>query len=183
MNLSFNEITNTEDEIAMGHKIWFEPIHGCDVISATANAPGFTPLIAIARHYGWNYDLIARASAACNESRAVSIVQSVTPTLMLVPATKGRGKTDAIMFDYLGALHAIKPKCMHFTHYGFLQGRFPEKEIAKVLDILLSGYIPHSIHSLIFDVDIRRSCELYRLMRPTLHTDDGDDPWITSRTE
>ena len=100
MNLSFNAITNTPDEIAMGHKIWFEPIPKCDVISATANAPGFTPLIAIARHYGWNYDLIARASAACNDSRGVTIVQSVTPTLVLVPATKGRGNTDDIMFDY-----------------------------------------------------------------------------------
>lgn len=48
----------------------------------------------------WNYDLIARASAACNDSRGVTIVQSVTPTLVLVPATKGRGNTDDIMFDY-----------------------------------------------------------------------------------
>ena len=178
MNLSFNAIIITPDEIAMGHKIWFEPISACDVISATANAPGFTPLIAIARHYGWSYDLIAREAAACNESREVAVVQSVKPTLMLVPATKGRGNTARIMFDYLGALNSIKPKCLHFTHYGFLQGRFPEKEIAIVLDILLSGYIPPSIHSLIFDVDIRRSRECYRLMRPTLQGADSDDPWI-----
>ena len=178
MNLSFNTITNTPDEIAMGHKIWFEPIPKCNVISVTANAPGFTPLIAIARHYGWNYDLIARASAACNDSREVVIVKSVTPTLILVPATKGRGKTDDIMFDYLGALHAIKPKCLHFTHYGFLQGRIPAKEIAIVLDSLLGGYIPRSIQSLSFDVDIRRSREFYCLMRPTLQEAESDDPWI-----
>jgi len=100
INLSFNSITNTPDEIAMGHKIWFESISKCDVISVTSNAPSFTPLIDIMRHYGWNYDLIARASAACNDSRGVTIVQSVTPTLVLVPATKGRGNTDDIMFDY-----------------------------------------------------------------------------------
>ena len=162
----------------MGHKIWFEPIPKCDVVSVTANAPGFTPLIAIARHYGWNYDLIARASVACNESRVVTIVQSVTPTLVLVPATKGRGNTADIMFDYLGALDAIKPKCLHFTHYGFLQGRIPTKEIAIVLDNLLGGYIPRSIHSLIFDIDIRRSHEFYCLMRPTLQEAESDDPWI-----
>ena len=86
MNLSFNAITNTPDEIPIGHKIQFEPIPKCDVISVTANAPGFTPLIAIARHYGWNYDLIARASAACNDSRGVAIVQSVTPTLEAIEA-------------------------------------------------------------------------------------------------
>jgi hypothetical protein len=178
MNLSFNAITNTPYEIEMGHKIWFEPIPKCNVISVTANAPGFTPLIAIARHYGWNYDLIARASAACNDSREVVIVQSVMPTLILVPATKGRGKTDDIIFDYLGALHTIKPKCLHFTHYGFLQGRIPAKEIAIVLDSLLGGYIPRSINSLIFDVDIRRSREFYCLMRPTLQEAESDDPWI-----
>ena len=178
MNLSFNAITNTHDEIAMGHKIWFEPIPECDVISATANVLGFTPLIAIARHYGWDFDLIARAADTCIESRRVAIVQSVTPTLMLVPATKGRGKTDIVMSDYLDALHAIKPKCLHFTHYGFLQGRFPAKEIATVLDILLSEYIPYSIHSLIFDVDVRRNRECYSLMRPTLQEAESDDPWI-----
>ena len=46
------------------------------------------------------------------------------------------------------------------------------------LDILLSGYIPRSIHSLIFDVDIRRSRECYCLMRPTLQEAESDGPWI-----
>ena len=97
---------------------------------------------------------------------------------MLVPATKGRGNTDDIMYEYIKALWAIKPKCFHFTHYGFLQGRFPAKEIAIVLDILLGGYIPRSIHSLIFDIDIRRSRECYCLMRPTLQDAESDGPWI-----
>jgi hypothetical protein len=180
MNLSFNAITNTPHEIAMGHKIWFEPIRGCDVISATANAPGFNPLIAIARHYGWNYDLLARAVTACNGSSEVVILQSVTPTLILVPATKGRGNTNDIMYEYIAALWEIKPKCFHFTHYGFLQGRFPAKEIAIVLGTLLSGNIPRSIHSIIFDVDIRRSYEFYRLMCPDLQNAESDDPWISS---
>jgi hypothetical protein len=63
MHLNFHVIKNTHDEIFMGHKIWFEPVPGCDVISATANAPGFTPLIAIARHFGWDYGMLVRAAA------------------------------------------------------------------------------------------------------------------------
>jgi hypothetical protein len=170
VHLNFHIINNTHDEIAMGHKLWFEPIHGCDVISATANAPGFTPLIAIARHYGWDYDMLARASNTCNVSGEVVIVQSVTPTLVLVPATKGCAPIGAIMADYLRALRAINPNCLHFTHYGFLQGHFPTSEVAVVLNGLLGGLLPHSIRALIVDVDIRRSAEFYNLMRPALPT-------------
>lgn len=43
----------------MGHKIWFDPVPGCDVISATANTPGISPLIAVARHHSWDHDLLA----------------------------------------------------------------------------------------------------------------------------
>lgn len=173
MHLNFHIINNTHDEISMGHKLWFEPIHGCDVISATANAPGFTPLIAVARHYGWDYDLLARASKACNASGEVVIVQSVTPTLVLVPATKGCGPIAAIMADYLRALRAVNPTCLHFTHYGFLQGHFPTSEVAVVLNGLLGGLLPNSVRALIVDVDLRKSTEFYGLMRP---------PLLTSRT-
>lgn len=178
MNLSFHAISNTPHEIAMGHKIWFEPVPGCDVISATANAPGFTPLIAVARYFGWDYDMLERAAAACNAKGEVLILTSVVPTLVLVPATKGRGNTNAIVSDYIDALHALKPKCLHFTHYGFLQGRFPLKEIAVVLDALLGATMPLSIHSLFVDVDVRWSREFYSLMRPTLDPFYGADPWL-----
>ncbi len=49
METVIRPVVNTPDEIFAGHKLWFVPVHGCDAISATANAPGFTPLIAIAR--------------------------------------------------------------------------------------------------------------------------------------
>lgn len=42
------------------------------------------------------------------------------------------------MFDYLRALDAIKPKCLYFTHYGFLKGRIPAKEIASAVVYLAS---------------------------------------------
>jgi hypothetical protein len=170
MHLNFRVIKNSHDEIAMGHKIWFEPVPGCDLISATANAPGFTPLIAIARHYDWDYNMLAQASNACNASGEVIIVQSVKPTLVLVPATKGCIPIGGIMADYLSALRAIKPICLHFTHYGFLQGHFPTSEVALVLNGLLGSFLPYSIRALIVDVDIRKSTEFYNLMRPVVST-------------
>jgi hypothetical protein len=175
MNLSFHTISNSPDEIAMGHKIWFEPVPGCDVISATANAPGFTPLIAIARHFSWDYDMLERAAAACNEKGEVLIVTSVVPTLILVPATKGRGNTDGVMWDFVKALSATEAQCLHFTHFGFLQSRLPQQEVAVILDYFLSLILPHTLKSITFDIDERRIKQLYGLMRPTLPENENDD--------
>ncbi len=172
MHLNFHVISNTHDEIYMGHKIWFEPVPGCDVISATANAPGFTPLIAIARHFGWDYDMLERAAAACNEKGEVLIVSSVVPTLMLVPATKGHGNTRKLMWDFINALAATKAQCLHFTHFGFLQSRLPQQEVAVVLDYFLGLILPRTLKSITFDIDERRIKQLYGLMRPTFPDDE-----------
>jgi hypothetical protein len=172
MHLNFHVIENTHDEIAMGHKIWFEPVPGCDVISATANAPGFTPLIAIARHFSWDYDMLERAATACNEKGEVLIVTSVVPTLILVPATKGRGNTGKVMWDFINALAATEAQRLHFTHFGFLQSRLPKQEVAVILDYFLGLILPRTLQSITFDIDERRIKQLYGLMRPTFPDDE-----------
>lgn len=174
MNINFQIIKNTPDEIYMGHKIWFNPVLGCDVVSATANAPGFTTLTAIARHFDWDYDLIEHAAAACNVSNRTLFLRTVTPTLMLVPATKGRGNNEKITHSYLNALHEVKPKSLHFTHYGFLQGRLPATEVSWVLHRLLGQLLPTSLQMITVDIDERRSREFYNLMTPSLPEPDGD---------
>lgn len=176
MNINFQIIKNTPDEIYMGHKIWFKAVPGCDVVSATANAPGFTPLIALARHFGWDYDMIERAAAACNASNKVRFLRTVTPTLMLVPATRGRGDSEEITLNYLDVLHELRPKCLHITHYGFLQSRLPVLEVSWVLDRILGQLLPTSLQTITFDIDERRSQDFYKLMRPTLPEPDVD-PW------
>lgn len=178
MNLSFHTISNSPDEIYMGHKIWFEPVPGCDVISATANAPGFTPLTAIARHFGWDYGMLERAATACNEKGEVLIVTSVVPTLILVPATKGHGNTRKLMWDFINALAATEARCLHFTHFGFLQSRLPQQEVAVILGHFLDLVFPDTLKSITFDIDVRRIKQLYGLMRPTLPDDENDHFWI-----
>jgi hypothetical protein len=175
MHLNFHVIKNTHDEIAMGHKIWFEPVSGCDVISATANAPGFTPLIAIARHFSWDYDMLERAATACNEKGEVLIVTSVVPTLILVPATKGRGNTGKVMWDFINALEATEARCLHFTHFAFLQSRLPQEEVSVILHYFLGLIFPVTLKTIIFDIDERRIQELYGLMRPDLPENGNDD--------
>jgi len=54
MEIIFREMPHTYDEVVMGHKLWFPESIESDVISATANIDGFTPLTAISRKYGWN---------------------------------------------------------------------------------------------------------------------------------
>lgn len=176
MNINFQIIKNTSDEIFMGHKIWFQAVLGCDVVSATANAPGFTPLIAVARQFGWDYDMIERAAAACNASNKVRLLRSVTPTLMLVPATMGRGDSEELTFNYLDVLHELRPKCLHITHFGFLQSRLPVLEVSWVLNRILGQMLPTSLQMITFDIDERRSEDFYRLMRPSLPKP-VDDPW------
>ena len=52
MEIIFREMPHTYDEVVMGHKLWFPESSESDVISATANIDGFTPLTAISRKYG-----------------------------------------------------------------------------------------------------------------------------------
>jgi hypothetical protein len=174
MHLNFHVTKNTHDEIIMGHKIWFEPVPGCDVISATANAPGFTPLIAIARHFSWDYDMLERAATACNEKGEVLIVTSVVPTLILVPVTKGRGNTGKVMWDFINALAATEAQRLHFTHFCFLQSRLPQQEVAVILDYFLGLILPRTLQSITFDIDERRIKQLYGLMRPTFPDDEKE---------
>lgn len=138
----------------------------CDAISATANAPGFTPLVAVARHYGWDYRQLEAAAAACNNKGEVAIVTSVEPKLFLVPATKGHGDAKFLIVDLLKATSEIAVKGLHFTHFGFLQGRFPETEIADILAEILNPRVRVTLQRLVFDIDVRAESSLYGLLRP-----------------
>ncbi len=167
MDIHFRTIRNSHDETSMGHKIWFPPTTGCDVISATANAPGFTPLIAVARHFGWDYGHLETAAAACNNRREIAIVTSVAPTLFLVPATKGRGDAKFLIKDLLRAISEVGCQGLHFTHFGFIQGRLPDQEVTEILREILSPDLTTSLKNFVFDIDVRAEKSLYSLLRPS----------------
>jgi len=167
MDIEFRTIRNTHDETSMGHKMWFHPAARCDAISATANAPGFSPLAAVARHFAWDYEMLETAASACNDRGEIAIITSTVPTLFLVPATRGHGDAKFLITDLLKATAKVGAQGLHFTHFGFLQGRFPEEEITVVLDEILSLRVPLTLQRFVFDVDIRAESRLYDLIRPT----------------
>lgn len=133
MKIYFNETRHTLDEIEMGHKIFFRPCNDADTISATANSRGFTPLTAIVREYQWDRELIREASEACNLTGDVMIVTQVKPTLLLVPKTRDMSKVADFTKKLIDKTNDLGSQVLHFTHFGFTQGRYPTNEMKIIL--------------------------------------------------
>lgn len=167
MRLIFCVREHTYDEIQMGHLLGFPAILGLDAISATANANGFTPLTAIARTYGWQRDQLEAASAQCNHRQEVAVIKALSPTLLLVPQTYGddgrRPAVDSLISDLLAAVDHLKIKSLHFTHFGFVQGRFPEMEVRTILETLLGSLHHSSLDVLYWDIDRRVLNDMIKL--------------------
>lgn len=167
MRLIFCVREHTFDEIYMGHMLGFSAIHGVDVISATANARGFTPLTAVARTYGWKRELIEVASDECNRRGEVAVLGTLTPELLLVPKTKGDGgrlpDADHLMLDLLAAVNDQQFESLHFTHFGFLQGRLPVMEMRRILEVLLNPLEELTLNTLYWDIDQRGQSALVHL--------------------
>ncbi len=167
MRLIFCVREHTYDEIHMGHLLGFPAILGLDAISATANARGFTPLTAIARTYGWQRDQLEAASDVCNHRQEVAVLNALSPTLLLVPHTHGddgrRPAVDSLISDLLAAVDHLKIKSLHFTHFGFVQGRFPEVEVRTILEILLASLPQSSLDVLYWDIDRRVLNDMIKL--------------------
>ena len=167
MRLIFCVREHTYDEIHMGHMLGFPAILGLDAISATANTRGFTPLTAIARTYGWQRDQLGAASDVCNHRQEVAVIKALSPTLLLVPQTHGddgrRPAVDSLISDLLAAVNHLKVRSLHFTHFGFIQGRFPEMEVRTILETLLGSLHQSSLDVLFWDIDRRVLNDLIEL--------------------
>ena len=169
MRVIFCVREHTFDEIYMGHQLGFPAIHGVDAISATANARGFTPLTAIARTYGWEREHLEMASAECNQRQEVAVVSTLSPCLLLVPKTRGDSgwlpNVDRLLIDLLAAAKHLRLGSLHFTHFGFLQGRPPEIEMRRILEILLSPLHTSTLNVMYWDIDRRGLNSLINLYR------------------
>ena len=165
MEIIFREQPHTYDEVAMGHKLWFRDSIESDAISATANIGGFTPLTAIARRYEWNRDMITAASNECNERKEIAIVRNLNPTLLLVPATQGKGDTSFLITDLINAANTIGSDVLNFTHYGFVQNKLPEAEINLILDMILDPYLKSSIRVVVWDIDFRFKTDMIKIWK------------------
>lgn len=165
MDVYFRSIQHAADEISMGQVYWFQPNPECDAISATANTDGFTPLLAIGRHFNWDRDVVTKAALACNMKGEVCVAPFI-PTLFLVPATKGHGDSRFLISDLIAATRAANVKALHFTHFGFIQNRIPQSEIVSVLNYLFGNSTSLGLCRIVIDIDARIESEFYELLRP-----------------
>ena len=156
---------HTYDEVVMGHKIWFPESIESDVISATANSEGFTPLTAIARKYDWDRQLVEAASAQCNSRGQIAIVKEVKPTLLLVPSTKGNGNTEFLIKDLIKAANAVSADVLNFTHFGFVQNKLPVKEVESILNFMMDKSLVSSVRVVVWDIDFRFKNEMVNLWK------------------
>lgn len=164
MDIYFRCVRHSDSEIQMGHVYWLQPVTGCDSISATANPGGFTPLQSIDRYFNWDREVLKSAVLECNQKGEVCIVQFIRP-LFLVPATKGHGDSHFLIRDLIAAIRAANVKALHFTHFGFMQGRLPRSEVIAVLDYLLSRSTSTGLEKIVIDIDARKEAEFYELLR------------------
>ena len=69
-------------------------------VSMTANFRGFTPSNAMLndpRYIRWSKDEITRIEDSCNTLQEVMIFDYFSPSLLLVPKTRGKSDTKALM--------------------------------------------------------------------------------------
>lgn len=169
MKIVFRVHVHTEDEIQIGHKLGFTGLEGVDAVSATANPEGFTPLTAAARIYGWDRDVITRASEQSNARREVAIVDQVTPTLLLVPKVTRKTSyeltVEGCAIDLLMAAKHLKIKSLHFTHFGFMQSHKVAQDFRKILEIFLNPLSDLPLEQMIWEIDYRG----LRLLKDTYH--------------
>lgn len=165
MEIIFRQMPHTYDEVVMGHKIWFPESIESDVISATANSEGFTPLTAIARKYDWDRQLVEAASAQCNSRGQIAIVKEVKPTLLLVPSTKGNGNTEFLIKDLIKAANAVSADVLNFTHFGFVQNKLPDKEVESILNFMMDKSLVSSVRVVVWDIDFRFKNEMVNLWK------------------
>jgi hypothetical protein len=160
MEIIFREMPHSYDEVVMGHKLWFPESIESDVISATANVNGFTPLNAIARRYNWNNAMISSASQQCNSRYEIAVISELKPTLLLVPSTQGDGDTGFLVKDLVNAANAVNADVLNFTHFGFIQNRLPKNEITTILDYFMDPSVKSSIRVIVWDIDFRFKKEM-----------------------
>jgi hypothetical protein len=185
MNIVFRSQKHTDHEIQMGHKLSFSldsafaskysfTYDNC--ISATANLEGFTTLKAIARVCKWDEAPLKFYADIVNEHHCVRTLNDFSPSLILLPQTRGSTKYKAAPEYYITEIlksathHDMKR--LQFTHYSFIRERFPEREIACIFKILLNPLISSTLKTFIFEIDSRyveHATNLYLLIANNLY--------------
>jgi len=161
---------HTDTEIQMHHKYGFSLVRGfgrvgsLDCMSASANSKGFTTLHAIANICKWNDEQLKFYEDIVNEHHIVRYLDDFQPNLILVPKTRGSNRSknspEYFITEIIKQCNHRNIKRLHFTHYSFIESKFPAKEITSILNILLNPLTYQTLDEFYFEIDSRHLREL-----------------------
>jgi hypothetical protein len=162
-------VSHTSDEVSLGHVMFFQPITEADGIVATLNTTDFSTLNAITRTLDIpddafrNYDK-SRIARFRNTGKIPSVEDKNGRRVYAIPRTQGFIQTRKLAVAMLEQAASNRTRMLEIASFGFIQGDFPEEEIAAVLEAIQSfpqGLYPESV---IVDIDSRHEKSVRRLV-------------------
>ena len=182
---------NTDDEIAMGHKLGFATLRDVDAISLSANDNGFTTLTAALRSLRLPSDYLREQVSNCQGGNNVVYAGTVLDPwynkkhILLVPATRGatskKNSYEHYMVELIRLCNFKGIKCLHFGHYSFVNSGFQHSEVHRILSVLLNPLIYTTLDKVYFEVDARCLKDLlqvYKYVNDAIYKNGGKDPEI-----
>lgn len=146
---------------------WFlSPVDGDNYsVSMTANFRGFTPSnanIDDMRYRKWPKKEILNMEDSCNELQEVMIFDYISPSLLLVPKTRGKSDTKFLMKSLLEAANYIGAEHLHFRHYdGLLRELTATAEVTEIFHCFLNPELETSLKEVLIDVGDKKIIEIY----------------------
>ncbi len=134
-------------------------------VSMTANFRGFTPSnanIDDMRYRKWPKKEILNMEDSCNELQEVMIFDYISPSLLLVPKTRGKSDTKSLMRSLLDAVDYIGVEYLHFRHYeGLLREFTAIEEVTEIFNCFLNPNLETSLKEVLIDVGDKKIIEIY----------------------
>jgi hypothetical protein len=131
-------------------------------VSMTANFEGFTPSNAMIKGYQWDEKEIIRIAESCNTMQEVMVFDYFTPELLLVPKTKGKSNTEALMKSLIEGANYINAEYLHFRNYSyFIRGLEETNEVTDIFNYFLNPNLETSLKEVLFDVGDKKIVDIY----------------------
>ena len=93
-----------------------------------------------------------------------------SPSLLLVPKTRGKSDTKALMKNLLEAINYINAEYLHFRHYAWLLREFSAiEEVKEVLNNFLNPVIETPLKEVLFDVGDKKIVEIYNELKESFN--------------
>jgi hypothetical protein len=97
----------------------YRALQDAELVTATANAASWSTLHQISEKYNWRYQQLLTASKKVNKRKKLAIIESVTPSLILVPKCVGHEDSSRFVDEMIESIYSIKCQILSVTHFAF----------------------------------------------------------------